>query len=91
MGKKKDGAYFAPKILIFSLALLALFIVSFLLGRFPVRPLELIGMLASHLSEKLHLAGSFSIEPFWAPQTEAIFFAVRLPRIPHTDVPVTET
>lgn len=81
MGKKKDGAYFAPKILIFSLALLALFIVSFLLGRFPVRPLELIGMLASHLSEKLHLAGSFSIEPFWAPQTEAIFFAVRLPRI----------
>lgn len=47
-------------------------LVSLMLGRYPITPIEACGMLA-------HLV--FPIEPFWTPQQETLFFQVRLPRI----------
>ena len=61
--------------------LIALFIVSFLFGRYPVQPSELGGMLLDSIIRKLHLDGVFTIVPFWDEHTESIFFNVRLPRI----------
>lgn len=75
-------------IAIFSLALLVLFVVSFLLGRYPIHPMELGGMLLDsflHLVERFvsvfHLQADLGIEPFWDPQTSAVFFSIRLPRV----------
>lgn len=71
-----------------AVALLALFLFSFLLGRYPIHPLELGGMLLDsilhglqQLLSLLHLHMNFRIHPFWDEQTQAVFFSVRLPRI----------
>lgn len=59
------------------LGLLAVFLAasivcSFMLGRYPVSPKALFGILASRL---------LPIEPFWAEQEVLVVFAIRLPRI----------
>lgn len=61
--------------------LVALFVVSFLLGRYPIHPSELGGMLLDCILQKLHLNNVFVITPFWDEHTENIFFNIRLPRI----------
>ena len=43
-----------------------------MLGRYPITPVEAVGMLASL---------AFPIDPFWTSQQETLFFQVRLPRI----------
>lgn len=53
-------------------ALLAAVVVSFALGRYPISPAELGGILLSKL---------FPIEPYWTPTMEKVFFNVRAPRI----------
>ena len=52
--------------------LVALAIVSFLVGRFPISPDKVIGILAS---------GVVPIDQFWTDQEATIFFNVRLPRV----------
>lgn len=74
---------YAVRIMIASLFLVLLFILSFLMGRYPITPAELFGMLWDSI---LSLFGSGTgsgagMEKFWDDQTEAIFFSVRLPRI----------
>ena len=51
---------------------IAMACISLLLGRYPIDPLQAVGMLAS---------GIFPIEPFWTDQQATLFFNVRLPRI----------
>lgn len=71
-----------PKTIIwmFFLALLALFVLSFFLGRFPIRPGELIGLTAYELIDLI--PGDHSnIQPFWAESVEGIFLNVRMPRV----------
>ena len=72
---------YAAKLLAAMAALIVLFIISFLLGRYPVQPVELGGMLLDSILKKLHLDGIFAITPFWNEHTENIFFNIRLPRI----------
>ena len=79
MIKQEHNAMVGPKhnrrVLIIwglAIALLAALIFSFLLGRYPISPAELAGILFSKV---------FSIQPFWTDSMEAVFFNIRLPRI----------
>ena len=54
-------------------ALIACVLASFLLGRYPVPPGELLGILGSKLG--------LPIEPFWTAQMEAAVWSIRLPRV----------
>ena len=72
----------------FAVALVILFIVSFLIGRYPIHPAELGGMLLDSLLGVVNkIVGvfggntDFHIDRFWDGNTEAIFFSIRLPRI----------
>lgn len=56
----------------FGLALLAAVILSFGLGRYPVSPGEVVGILLSKV---------FPIAPYWAPQMDTVVLNIRLPRI----------
>jgi iron complex transport system permease protein len=53
-------------------SLIVCILLSFLLGRYPIPPKELFGILLSKL---------VSIEPFWADRMEIVLINVRLPRI----------
>ena len=75
-GKGRETNY-ALRMMTASILLVLLFIVSFLLGRYPITPAELFGMLGDNI---LSLFGS-GTDQFWTDQTEAVFFSVRLPRI----------
>ena len=59
-------------ILSLGIVLIVTIIVSFLLGRYPIAPSELIGMILSKV---------FHIEPYWTETMEAVLFNIRLPRI----------
>lgn len=83
-----DDRKYRLRITGFTVALIVLFTVSFLIGRYPVHPAELGGMLLDTLLQGINnlfsLFGAdtdFHLEPFWDENTEAIFFNVRLPRI----------
>ncbi|MCR5845602.1 MAG: iron ABC transporter permease [bacterium] len=52
--------------------LVVLGVLSFLVGRYPISPDKVIGMLFGNV---------FPIQPFWGDQEAIIFFNVRLPRI----------
>lgn len=67
-----------PCILLLLATLLVLCIcLSFCIGRYPVPPKELFGILGNKF---LALFGG-SLEPFWTPQMEAAVWNIRLPRI----------
>ena len=51
---------------------LASTLASLMLGRYPITPIEAVGMLANL---------ALPIDPFWTSQQETLFFQVRLPRI----------
>ena len=70
----------AATIWLFFFILIALFVLSFFMGRFPVRPDELIGMLF-HKIVSLIPGLKWNIEPFWDESVEGIFFNIRLPRV----------
>lgn len=53
-------------------ALIGLGLLSFLVGRFPIGPDKVVGMLAANV---------VPVEPFWTDQEATIFFNVRLPRV----------
>lgn len=57
---------------ILGVILIVAVICAFFIGRYPVPPKELFGILASKI---------FNIEPFWSKQMEAVLFNIRLPRI----------
>lgn len=70
MGRdQKAGALMLPAL---AIALVAGIILSFGLGRYPISPGELGGMLLAKIAP---------IEKFWTPQMETVLFNVRLPRI----------
>lgn len=54
------------------IALVAAIIFSFLLGRYPITPPQLIGIVLSKI---------FNIEPYWTERMEAVLLNIRLPRI----------
>lgn len=54
------------------IALIITVVISFLLGRYPIAPSELIGIILSKL---------FDIEPYWTERMETVFINIRLPRI----------
>ncbi len=59
-------------IIILGAALIAAIFLSFFLGRYPITPSELVGMLMSRL---------FPVDPFWTDTMETVLFNVRLPRV----------
>ncbi|MEF9974317.1 MAG: iron ABC transporter permease [Clostridia bacterium] len=70
MGRdQKAGALMLPAL---AIALVAGIVLSFGLGRYPISPGELGGMLLAKIAP---------IEKFWTPQMETVLFNVRLPRI----------
>jgi len=69
----KRGRLPYPSIILgLGIALLAIIVLSFFLGRYPITPAELFGILISKI---------FPIKQFWVDQMETILFNVRLPRI----------
>ena len=74
---------------ILALLLIALIFVSFLLGRYPVSPAALLGVLVHRLlrglgdliSPLLPAAGTWGLTPFWDGNMEAVAWNIRLPRI----------
>ncbi|MEG0145614.1 MAG: iron ABC transporter permease [Clostridia bacterium] len=70
MGRdQKAGALMLPAL---AIALVAGIVLSFGLGRYPISPGELGGMLLAKIAP---------IEKFWTPQMETVLFNVRLPRV----------
>ncbi len=69
--------------------LLVLILVSFLLGRYPVPPAAVGGIilhkllrgLGGLLSPLIPAAGSWGLSPFWDGSMEAVAWNIRLPRI----------
>jgi iron complex transport system permease protein len=59
-------------ILALGAALLVTVITSFFIGRYPISPMELVGIIFSKI---------FPIEQFWSDSMETVLFNVRLPRI----------
>ncbi|HEX3076210.1 MAG TPA: iron ABC transporter permease [Lachnospiraceae bacterium] len=59
-------------ILVLFLFLVALFLISIAIGKYPIKPKEVVGILGSRF---------LPIEPYWTNQMETIFYHVRLPRI----------
>ena len=59
-------------LLLMVLLYIAVFILSFSIGRFPVTPWELVKILLSRI---------LPITPDWTPQAESVVFSIRLPRI----------
>lgn len=59
-------------IILLSVLLVTAIMISFFLGRYPISPKELLGILFSKL---------VYIKPFWAERMETVLFNVRLPRI----------
>ncbi len=59
-------------IILLGSVLTAAIFLSFFLGRYPIKPSELIGILMSKL---------FPIESFWTDTMETVLFNVRLPRV----------
>ena len=59
-------------LLALGILLIASALASLMLGRYPITPVEAVGMLANL---------AFPVDPFWTPQQETLFFQVRLPRI----------
>jgi len=71
--KVKNAVLKNVMVIIFLAALLiAAIVLSFFLGRYPISPKELFGILFSKI---VH------IEPFWTDRMETVLFNVRLPRI----------
>lgn len=68
MKKKKQKHWLLGLILLFCVC----FFSSFLLGRYPISPVELIKILVSKI---------FPIPPTWDSQLETILFQIRLPRV----------
>ena len=66
--KKSDKAPFAILIILY----LAVFVLSFSIGRFPVGPAELLKILLSRI---------LPIAQDWTTQAESVVFNIRLPRI----------
>lgn len=58
--------------ILMAVILIILFFASFFIGRYPIKPLQLFGILGSKM---------FPIEPFWAANMENTVFNVRIPRI----------
>ncbi len=72
--RKKDSLTIA----MFAVALIVLFLVSFFLGRFPIHPKELFGLL---YNKTLGQIPGLAVKPFWNESAESIFLNIRLPRI----------
>lgn len=66
--RKKNKVGFTILIVFFVLS----FILSFMIGKYPVSPIDLIKVL---LSKVIH------ITPTWSPEIETVVFQVRLPRV----------
>lgn len=59
-------------IVLFAAILVVGLFLSFFLGKYPISPKELFGIVAGQFTD---------IEPFWSDKQEHIFWAIRLPRI----------
>jgi len=70
--REREKSRHARVLLLLGVVLLAAILFSFGIGRYPIAPQEVAGILASKV---------VPMEPFWTPRMETIFFSVRLPRI----------
>ena len=59
-------------IIAFIIIYIAVFFISFSIGRFPIGPVELVKILLSRI---------LPINADWTPQAESVVFNIRLPRI----------
>lgn len=59
--------------------ILAAFICSLMLGRFPIEVDQAFSMMANRVTQ--FFANTNAVEPTWTAQAEALFFNVRMPRI----------
>lgn len=77
------------KLGLLALILILLIFASFLMGRYPVSPAALLGILLDRLVKGLGgllapifpAAGSWGLRPFWDGSMEAVAWNIRLPRI----------
>lgn len=69
---KKQKMPYAATVTLLGVALVVTVLISFLIGRYPVKPGELLGILTNRV---------FPIENFWQQTTELVVLNVRLPRV----------
>lgn len=86
-GQKKRFSYGAS-VLAMLIALIAAIVISFMLGRYPITPVELFGILLSKLAggftsllHFFHINVDLDIGQFWESRQELVLFSIRLPRI----------
>lgn len=83
---KKSKAAARADFIIAGLAvfMVAMAAISLMLGRYPIDPIQSVGMMVNHVAQAV--AGLFGgsvtlMDPTWTDQQETLFFNVRLPRI----------
>ena len=86
-GEKKRLPYSAA-VLGLLIALIVAIVVSFMLGRYPITPAELFGILLSEIADGVtavmhffKIDASWEIAPFWEERQELVLFSIRMPRI----------
>ncbi len=86
--EKKKQLPYGTAVIILLVVLIAVIIVAFMLGRYPITPKELFGILLSKLAaavtSAMHFFGikaSWTVTPFWAERQELVLFSIRLPRV----------
>ncbi|MBR5381385.1 MAG: iron ABC transporter permease, partial [Oscillospiraceae bacterium] len=86
--ERKKQLPYGTAVLILLVVLIAVIIVAFMLGRYPITPIELFGILLSRLAalvtKVMHvfgLKGSWTVTPFWAERQELVLFSIRMPRV----------
>ncbi len=72
MEPEKKHLCYTLIVIILAIALFIAIVISFMLGRYPVEPKALFGILFSKI---------IPIEPFWTDKMEIVVFNIRLPRI----------
>ncbi len=85
--KRKHLSYGAVVLILF-IALIGAIVISFILGRYPITPAELFGILLSKLAgavtrifEFFRINASWEIKQFWESRQELVLFSIRMPRI----------
>jgi len=86
--EKKKQLPYGTAVIILLVVLIAVIVVAFMLGRYPITPLELFGILLSRFAAAVTsvmrffgVRASWTITPFWAERQELVLFSIRMPRV----------
>lgn len=83
MAKKGDTKVVSPRIksILLGTGVIAIFLLSFSIGRFYIPIKEVIAIIISHLIQRIELLSNLPFDRNWTEQMEIVVINIRLPRI----------